>query len=189
MRIGLDIDDVLYPWFETAHRICARAGITNGVTPTSWRCYEDYGCTDEQWFNTLGEATETGELYGAPPIPAVLEAVQQIHDADHTIHLVTARGFMRHGMQIRRDTAAWLDRWDIPHHSLTFTKDKTSVRTDLFLDDAPHNYDQLIGHTEVWLLEAPHNTEARAGRRVVASVADFARVVDDRANPAWAAIR
>ena len=28
-RIGVDIDDVLYPWYERAHEVSVAAGITN----------------------------------------------------------------------------------------------------------------------------------------------------------------
>lgn len=178
MRVGIDIDDVLYPWYDVAHRVCDTAGITNGATPTSWAPYEQYGCTDQAWFDALAIATLTGELYGAPPIAGVREQLERLHDAGHTIHLVTARGFLQHGKIIRLDTIEWINEYGIPHDSLTFIKDKRLVDVDAFIDDAPHNYDQLAEHGfHVWLLHAPHNVHARTGRDCVATLEEFVDLI------------
>lgn len=179
MRVGIDIDDVLYPWYATAHRLCVEAGITNGVMPCTWSPFEEYGVTRETWLGVIGEDTT---LYDADPIPGTLEQLHRLRAARHTIHLVTARGFMRRGPMIRMLTISWLSKHDVPHHSLTFAKDKRAVITDVFLDDAHHNYDQLDGHTEVWLLDAPHNGEHREGRRRVGSVKEFVDMVLERAS-------
>jgi 5'(3')-deoxyribonucleotidase len=174
MRIGIDIDDVLYPWYATAHAICERAGITNGVTPTSWRAYEEYGCTDQVWFDVLAEATVSGELYGAAPFDGVVEHLERLRAAGHTIHLVTARGFMQHGSLIRMLTVDWTEEHGIPHDSLTFVKDKRLVDVDLFLDDGPHNYDQLdAADVAVYLFVAPHNVADRETRRTIGDLASF----------------
>lgn len=178
MRVGLDIDDVLYPWYVTAHDICVRAGLGPAhPMPTTWRPYEDYGCTDQEWFDALAEATVSGDLYCQPPMDGVNESLSRLVSAGHTVHLVTARGFMQHGALIREQTIQWLDRFEIPHHSLTFAKDKRAVITDVFLDDAEHNYDQLYDHTKVWLLHAPHNWAARDGRFTVATLDAFVDLV------------
>jgi 5'(3')-deoxyribonucleotidase len=181
LRVGIDIDDVLYPWFDVAHRLSERAGITNGVTPTSWKASEDYGCDDDTWYAVLAEATVSGELYDAPPFDDACHQLDRLHAGGHRIHLVTARGFMQHGDLIREHTIRWLRRWSIPHDSLTFTKDKRTVATDVFLDDAPHNYDQLLGHTEVWLLHARHNAAACEDRKTAASLKEFIDAVLIRA--------
>ena len=31
MRLGIDIDDVLFPWFDKAHAACERAGVVAGI--------------------------------------------------------------------------------------------------------------------------------------------------------------
>jgi hypothetical protein len=183
MRIGIDIDDVLYPWYVTAHGICERAGITNGVTPSSWRAYEDYGCTDEAWYAALAAATLTGELYEAAPLEDAAVQLQRLRDAGHTVHLVTARGFMQHGDLIKAWTIRWILDHEVPHDSLTFSRDKTLVRTDAFLDDAPHNYDELLAAgVAVWLLHAPHNVGQRRDRLCVASLREFVDIQLEEEN-------
>lgn len=177
--VGIDIDDVLFPWYDTAHQVCERAGITNGVQPTSWRPFDDYGCTDQEWFDALTEATLTGELYTGPPMGDCVEQLHRLADAGHSIHLVTARGFaLENGNRTKALTVAWLDEWHVPHSSLTFSKNKALVRTHWFLDDAVHNYDQLDGHTNVWLVDRPHNlVHAPDSRRRVPSVGAFVDLV------------
>ena len=43
LTVTVDIDDVIYPWYDTAHQVCTDAGISNGVTPRSWVVHEEYG--------------------------------------------------------------------------------------------------------------------------------------------------
>lgn len=160
MRVGIDIDDVLYPWFERAQEVCDKAGITNGVRASSWHMWEDYGCSEEEWADVLGEATFQGTLYDAPPMDGVDGAMRDLGNAGHTLHLVTARGFMQYGTLIRAYTVQWLSDWGVPHDTLTFAKDKTLVAADVFVDDGPHNVAALHGAGRyVALVDAPHNQD------------------------------
>lgn len=167
LRVGVDIDDVLFPWYDTAHRICEAAGITNGVQPTSWAPYAQYGCTDQDWFDALEAATLAGTLYAGDPIPGTVAALQQIADAGHSIHLVTARGFFKHGHLIREATILWLGEHQVPHHSLTFSKDKTLIRADIFIDDSAANVlDLHAAGVDTWMVNRPHNSTYEHDQRV-----------------------
>lgn len=158
MKIGIDIDDVLFPWYAGAHRACEAAGITNGVTPRTWTPSDEYGCSLQDWLDVLAAVTLDGTLYGGEPYPGAADALTRLHDAGHTIHLVTARGFLQHGNLIKRQTVDWLDRYAIPHDTLTFSKDKTLVPVDVFADDSERNVRQLTAAgTPVCLIEAEHN--------------------------------
>jgi hypothetical protein len=158
MRLGIDIDDVLFPWFDKAHAACERAGVTNGITPSQWACYDDYGITLEDWLVVMEAATLDGSLYSGDPYPGVVEALQSLREAGHGIHLVTARGFFNHGELIRKHTVDWLADNAVPHDSLTFTKDKTFVRVDAFVDDSWKNVSDLVAAgIRTWMVDAPHN--------------------------------
>lgn len=175
LRIGVDIDDVLTPWYERAHEISMAAGITNGKTPTSWAPFNEYGCTDQEWFDALSVATLDGRLYGTPPYPGAVEALHRLHEAGHSIHLVTARGFLVHGDLIREQTIKWLADYGIPHDTLTFSKRKGVVRTDYFIDDSEKNIKELAALKDgpiVYLLDQPHNRHFHWGRRI-GSLAEF----------------
>lgn len=175
MRLGIDVDDVLFPWFDKAHAACELAGITNGVTPTQWACYNDYGVTLEVWLEVMRTATLDGSLYTGDPYPGVVDALRSLKDAGHTLHIVTARGFFQHGDLIRRHTIEWLADNEIPHDSLTFSKDKTLVRTDAFVDDSFKNCTELsAAGITTWMVDAPHNQHDDFPLRVP-SIIEFAR--------------
>lgn len=169
LRIGVDIDDVLTGWYARAHEISLAAGITNGMTPTSWAPFNEYGCTDQEWYDVLSVATLDGRLYSTEPYAGVVEALQRLKDAGHTIHLVTARGFLAHGDLIRERTIQWLAAHQIPHDTLTFSKRKSVVRTDYFIDDSEKNVKELADLPDgpiVYLLDQPHNRHFYWPRRI-----------------------
>lgn len=159
LRIGLDIDDVLFPWSDHAHRAATRAGITNGRTITQWSMHLDYGCTPDTFWDVINQAYLGGMLL-RDPYPGVTDLLQAARAAGHTIHLVTARGFEGHlAPMIRRHTIEWAQQ--IPHDTLTFAKDKTVVDTDVFLDDNADTVAALRHYgTDAYLRDQLHNQAA-----------------------------
>jgi hypothetical protein len=167
--VGVDIDDVLHPWYNTAHELSVAAGITNGVTPKTWRMADEYGCDLDAWVEVLERATKEGTLYGVPPIPGAVEALRRLHWAGHRIHLVTARGTAVwqspvQQMEIRRQTRNWVEEYAVPHATLSFESDKPRAARDLeldyFIDDGVHNFQdlELVGPPlQTYLMTAPHN--------------------------------
>lgn len=156
--VGVDVDDVLYGWFDAAHRLSEAAGITGGVVPTSWAPYEDYGCSAEDWHAVLAEGAVSGELYHDDPLPDVVESLRALKDAGHTVHLVTARGLLTNGHLIREHTVRWLHNHQVPHDTLTFSKDKSIVRTDYFIDDNLDNIRSVVPHVKrAYLIDRPWN--------------------------------
>jgi hypothetical protein len=173
VKVGFDIDDVLYGWSAKAHQLCVDAGITNGRPLHTWRMWESYGCTQEEWAEVMRAGTETGELYLDPPFELGQQALAVARELGWEIHLVTARacaGWPSTEL-VRYLTEHWLDYWSIPHDSLTFSKDKPAVCAEKgithFIDDGVHNYEALdAAGVEVWLMDAPHNREFLAERVV-----------------------
>lgn len=177
MRIGVDVDDVLYPWFERAHAACERAGITRGRRPAQWQCWLDYGCTEQEWLYVMERATLDGSLYNGEPYPGAIVALRELEAAGHELHIVTARGFFNHGALIRAHTVDWLREHDVPHHSLTFSKNKTLVRTDVFVDDSCKNVCELeAAGVPTWMVDAPHNQHVTDHRRV-SGIREFADTI------------
>ncbi len=180
-RVGVDIDDVLFPWYDLAHEASVAAGITNGVTATSWGPFAEYGCTDQQWFDVLGEALEDG-MYLRAPIPGALKALDRIAAAGYEIHLVTARGALANGLRIKRDTVEWITRHAVPHTGLHFTVDKTAVLVDYAIDDSPRNTDALdAAGVHTWLVDRPYN-RGHAHPRRITHVSEFAAALEDLAR-------
>lgn len=176
-RIGVDIDEPVFPWIELAHAACEAAGITNGQQVTRWAMHEDYGVTSDVLWSVLNEAYHNGMLLTGPPINDAVNQLQRLRNAGHTVHLATARGVEGPlATLIRHHTILWLDREHIPHDTLTFSADKTIVQTDWFIDDGVHNYDAVRPFTEVYLLNGPHN-QFEDDRRRVDSLKEFVDIV------------
>lgn len=197
--IGVDIDDVLHPWFLTAHELCVAADITNGVVPTTWRMSDEYGCDKDVWVKVLEQATKEGTLYGVPPIPGAVEALRRLYFAGHRIHLVTARGTAAwqspsEQKRIHHQTANWADEYAVPHEGLIhFESDKPRVARELgldfFIDDGVHNFEALAMETdgcEVYLMTAPHNRDYWTPFRLE-TMDEFVEVVTEAAEEGVAA--
>jgi hypothetical protein len=196
--IGVDIDDVLHPWFLTAHELCVAAGITNGVIPKTWRMADEYGCDKDAWVKVLEQATKDGALYGVPPIPGAVEALRRLHFAGHRIHLVSARGTAAWQSQeerdeIHRQSYAWIEEYAVPRDSVTFASDKPIVAAELgldyFIDDGVHNFqdlEQAAPNTQAYLMTAPHNGDFWTPFRVE-TMDEFADLITEAAEKGVAA--
>ncbi len=178
MRIAVDIDDVLYPWYDRAHEACLAAGLIPPGTPppTSWQVHEDYQVSLEAWVNALEKPTLDGSLYDGAPYPGVLRSLERLVEAGHSIHLITARGWLAHGKVIKGHTIRWLEAWEVPYSSLTFAQDKTILMADVFIDDSPRNIDALIAAKRaVRIVSRPWNADREDLDRLrVLSFNDFA---------------
>jgi len=191
--VGVDIDDVLHPWYATAHQLSEAAGITNGVTPKTWRMADEYGCDLDEWVGVLEQATKDGTLYGVPPIPGRVEALRRLLFDGHRIHLVTARGTAvwqspAEQAEIHRQTRAWVEEYAVPHSTLVFESDKAMIARvrglDYFIDDGVHNFQDLeLGAPacETYLMTAPHNGDFYTPFRLQ-SMDQFADLIEAAAN-------
>ena len=74
------------------------------------------------------------------PISGSQDAIHKLKAGGHTIHIATDR-FV--GEKAFGSTQEWLDKHGISYDSLTFTRDKTVVDVDVFLDDKPSHVDDL----------------------------------------------
>jgi hypothetical protein len=185
MRLIVDIDDVLYPWCLLAHETCERAGVTKGVSVMdSWHAYVEYGITVEEWYDALSADTLSGVLYAGEPMPGVIESLRNLQGEGHTIHLATARGWLPHGNIIKAHTANWLHEWGLPYDSLSFTRDKTILAGDVWVDDSPTNYNAVWNRADVcYLVSQPWNMTVDAGIFRVEDFNHFARTILEMNQP------
>lgn len=181
--IMLDWDDVVTPWADVVHAQCVIDGITNGRPYSTWHMWEDYGCEKEAWENSVIRATLNGLYTDTDPYPGAVTAINELLWRGHRIHIVTARGFMANGEQIKQWTRQAIARHGIGHTTLTFHKDKVQAMADLGLhfdyaiDDGVHNYEALdAAGVNVWMHTQPHNTSFDAERRID-SLWNFAKMI------------
>lgn len=161
MRIGLDLDDVQYPWYDEAHAWFIEQGYVppdpltgQHMKPTTWHPYREYGSLDfEEWVFELEMAGQT--IYLADPMPGVVEGWRMLREAGHELWIITARGTglgtAQQQLNVRRWTLDWLARHNPEMaRNVIFSYDKTALRCDAFLDD------------RVAAVEAQHAHGARA---------------------------
>lgn len=190
--IMVDVDDVIVPWFETVDAECRAAFDPDGLLGPCevWSMWEHYKVPQASWEDCVIKAVQTGLYHTVDPFPYAVEAINRLRWFGHRIHIVTARGFMANGDNIREWTPAYLERFGVGYSTLTFAKDKLQAMSDLncvfdyAIDDGGHNYDVLAdGGINVWLQEAPHNKQHRASQRV-SSLWDFSEMILEETVPA-----
>lgn len=172
-NVMVDIDDVLVPTIDAIHDLAREVGLHDGSIQPSWYGWVSYGCTREEYFALWETFAESGGYLETAPIPGALEALRRLHWAGHRIHLVTARGFMSRGEEIKSWTHEWLEEYAVPHRTLTFTQDKPGAQESLGLafdyaiDDSPKNVAALANvGVEAYLLNHAHNRDDVALPRV-----------------------
>jgi hypothetical protein len=195
-KVGFDIDDVLFPWYLRAHDACVVAGITNGITPATWRPYEEYGCTKEQWLAALDVVTLNGDLLlNSGPDEDAARALRSLLFDGHEVHLITARGFLNQGALIKKHTIRWLERYAIPYKTLSFTRAKgpraVELGLDYFIDDNEQNWLDVRralpwafpATPRSFLLDRPWNQGATTfPRERVSSVQQYVDIIKEAAN-------
>lgn len=176
MKVGLDLDEVLYPFCDQLETYCKWKEIEYEFDLTKYDFYAPKW--DREHFTAVcKQATEESYLYFEGIYPDTRECMWELKNAGHSLHLVTNR-FLAGGELDKLATLQWLDNYELPYDSLTITKDKTIVPVDIFLDDYIHNYDALrMNNTDAWLMNRPHNQIDDARNRVN-TLSDFVNLVE-----------
>lgn len=171
LDIGVDVDNVIYPWTTVytrwvEHQKALTAGTLDDIPHTGWHWYRDqWGMSDEEFMEHYVSGVEAGVIWrvGDPPSGA-LATLRRLHNAGHRLHYVTNRKIP--GVSLDYAHAAttwWLGVYGFPADSITVSADKGAVPTDVFLDDSPENVRALLlaGHKHPLLWDAPHNQRDR----------------------------
>ena len=170
----MDIDGVMYPFFENLRPHVARATgrrVADLQDPPVWDLALAWTVEPQLMLELLHDAVDNGTLMqDGAPYPGVVAGLTALRAAGHRIHVVTDRAGLGHveGRAENR-TTAWLASWAIPYDTVTFTGDKTSVHTDVFIEDRPTNYRALSqAGVDTYLRVHPYNAQetAPASRRV-----------------------
>jgi len=178
MRIGWDIDGVGFVFGDSLHNHMKHTGHghlwKSGPTPEPyWHFYKDWGWTDQQFVEFCNEAADCGCLFTGPVRKGYAEGIRAVHDLGHENIFITDRSFGSSPEVSELLTYAWFEMHDIKYDELHFSRNKTVVPTDMFIDDKLENYDALdLAGTDVYLLTRPWNLRADHRRRVN-SVRDY----------------
>lgn len=144
MRVGIDLDETVYPFVDVLAKyinMTTDRPVTEMPAATRWAFYEDWGYSLAEYLDLYRQGVDDGFIFAeGDPIPDAWDALTEIRERGHTVHLVTNR-FV--GRFAHANTEHWLNRWHVPYDTLTYARDKTAVRTNVFLDDKPSNVDEL----------------------------------------------
>jgi 5'(3')-deoxyribonucleotidase len=162
VRVGVDVDGVLSAFEkEFVDYMLTVPGMEHctldKIHPT-WSFYKGWEMTTEEFLRHFREGVDAGHIFSrAKPEEGAVEATHRLHEAGHTVHIVTDCSIGTHG-SAQRARAAWLARNEFYFDSITFTADKRDVKTDVFIDDKVENYIALrMAGTMCYLVDRPWN--------------------------------
>ncbi|MFP5489555.1 MAG: 5' nucleotidase, NT5C type [Acidimicrobiia bacterium] len=175
--LGVDLDGVVADHTRRFREIYA--GL-RGIDPESlplersWDFHE-WGLDNEQYSHYHRIAVMEHDMFRTMPlIEGAADALWRLSDAGIWIRIITHRLYVHWGHEKAvGDTAAWLDANRIPYRDLCFLGAKPQVEADAYIDDAPHNIEQLraAGNTVI-AFDQPYNRALEGGPRA----ADWAEV-------------
>lgn len=162
MRIGLDVDGVMYQWDKTA-RYMLRDVLPDspytkdgplGVESKNWHYIKEQ--VSREHYNWLwNEGVKLGLFRHGHMYPGTIQAVRALAKLGDIV-IITHRPD-----KAVRDTLAWLAYHELPLseiHILSNQEPKSQVRVDFFLDDKPENcVDMRQNGGEVFLMSRPWN--------------------------------
>ena len=158
MRIAIDIDSTLHPYWD---QLAAVAKRRFGVD-LPYELQETWHITSlrsEQVRAIVEETHREHHVLAATPYPGAVETVRAWHEAGHFIHITSHRATDAHP-----HTAQWLEAIGLPHDELYCSYDKISrckeIGIDVLIDDSPVNLERALdaGITAATLLH-PWNRE------------------------------
>ncbi len=125
----------------------------------SWNFHE-WGLTDSDFDALHRRGVLVHRMFrDMPMVPDAAEVLWRLSDAGVWIRIVTHRLYANWGHAVAAaDTVAWLDAVGIPYRDLCFLGRKPAVEADLYVEDAPHNVDELrAAGNEVVVFDQPYN--------------------------------
>lgn len=160
MRLGIDLDGVLFPFDENFRDYCVKVGLD--VEPDAkaecWDFFKEWGITTEQFIELCNQGVDDGFIFlEADPYPYSVAVLEALYEEGHSVHIITHRMF---GSKSAHNTFDWLFRHKVPFTSVTFAEDKTFAQMDVLLDDRIENYESSwVAGIPSLLFDRPWNAE------------------------------
>jgi FMN phosphatase YigB (HAD superfamily) len=184
VRIGFDVDGVIYRFTKAYHKwLNENRGMSLDLEAEAqtWDWFTEWESENEFCLN-LHDGVDSGQLYWLGELyeNGIRQNLLDLRAAGHTIHVVTARlyGIQKCALEA---TQHFFHTYGLPYDSMTITRDKASVPTDVFLEDSLRNYHSLeASGIASYLVDRPYNRVNYPTRRVQ-SVDEFTKLIlEDR---------
>lgn len=181
LQVGFDKDGVIYDYTKAFHNYLRSSGIRphlpEDYVPTCWNWFKEdpINITMEEYLQIHNQGIQDMQIFW---IGELLDSeipfqMQRIIDAGHQLNIVTYR------MGVSAEVATYKFLFDnkLPFSKVIFSKDKTVVDNDYFIEDNLANYDALeAAGVKVYLLNQPYNQEDD-NRRRVDSVKEYVDII------------
>jgi 5'(3')-deoxyribonucleotidase len=160
--LGVDLDGVVGDHTARFRDIMAELrGVDPETMPLerSWDFHE-WGFGPDEYAHYHRIAVMEHDLFRTMPvIDGAADVLWRLSDAGIWIRIITHRLYVHWGHEKAvADTAAWLDAHRIPYRDLCFLGAKPQVEADAYIDDAPHNIEQLrAAGNAVVVFDQPYN--------------------------------
>lgn len=178
LRFGLDVDGVLYNFDWTARRLITQHFENIDMPPFSheWGSIKDEaGAEAWRWLWSADGGLRMLFTEG-DPYPGAVEAAQEIAKLADIVIITSVPGAAVY------DRVDWLARQRVPCselHVTTQPKHLIKPYCDIYIDDGPHNVQDLRNHTSATVLvwDRPYNQDVHTDAQVI-RVREWGEVLD-----------
>ncbi len=160
--LGVDLDGVVADHTQRFREIMAEIrGVDPETMPLerSWD-FAEWGFAPDEYSHYHRIAVMEHDMFRTMPlVEGAADTLWRLSDAGIWIRVITHRLYVHWGHEKAvGDTAAWLDTHRIPYRDLCFLGAKPEIEADAYIDDAPHNVEQLraLGKTVI-VFDQPYN--------------------------------
>ena len=146
--IGIDIDGVMYPYYEQFRGYMKGYNIHFPTKPTNYSVYDGI-MTREEYIDYhaefVGQSNYTIQIVNIKSdiYVGVVSTINKLKKLGYKIVIITSRGSIYHKDEFELKakeveyTARWLHLYEIQYDDLIFTTDKSDYEFDIFVDDSP----------------------------------------------------
>lgn len=167
MRLGIDLDGVVYPFVEQFTKYAEMRLGRSLPEVKQWNFpVEQWGLTVERFIELMADGANEGFLWweGQPEFGA-REVLLKLRDLGHKIIFVTDRAPKGGEWQAKVATITWLHDHGFEYDGLFVVRDKTGLGLDLLIDDGPHNIERADAAGEMAVVfDRPWNRDVETGR-------------------------
>lgn len=184
LRIGIDLDGVGYIFGASVTDYLDSIGVTREPATdnfcTSWDFFKRWAMSDQEFSKHCDDGVDDGFIFGPGSHltrPNFFESIRIIKEMGHKVIIVTHR-YQGSPGNAELNTYKWLHPIMDIIDEIHFSHDKTSVPTDMFVEDNLNNYDALIAAgTDAYLINRPWNMPYNDKRNRINDIADYADAV------------
>ena len=144
MRLAIDIDSTLHPYWDQLAEIAKRRFDVD-LPYDSQATWAIKRLTTEQLKLCVQETHRPEHVLAAEPYPGAVETITKWHEQGHFIHITSHRATDAHA-----HTSEWLTNIGLPHDELYCSYDKISrcleIGIDVLIDDSPVNLESAVAN-------------------------------------------